>query len=173
MNNFTPLSEKKPEDRKIRFNLSNEILLALFFVLIISIGLILYLLVLRKPLRPKVPTVVPVSPTNTPTPPIIITVTPTIPLTTITSTITPTKTLTPTNPPAGGSTPTGTLTPSPTGTLTPTPTPTEIILVKNTSTPGPSATNVPVTQIPSVGVATFGKIFGIISFAVILLGLIL
>lgn len=54
-----------------------------------------------------------------------------------------------------------------------TPTPTEIILAKVTSTPGPSVTAVKTTEIPSAGVSTFSKIFGIVSIAIILLGLIL
>ena len=54
------------------------------------------------------------------------------------------------------------------------PTPTEINLVVASATPGEAAASVPqVTEIPSAGVATFGKIFAVISFAVILLGLIL
>ncbi len=52
------------------------------------------------------------------------------------------------------------------------PTPTETILVQATSTPGPT-TVAAVTEIPPAGVTTFGKIFGVISIAVILLGLIL
>ncbi len=54
------------------------------------------------------------------------------------------------------------------------PTPTEIVLAKNTATPGPSSTAAPtVTQIPSAGVATYGQIFVIVSLGIVLLGLIL
>ncbi len=55
-----------------------------------------------------------------------------------------------------------------------TPTPTEIVLVQNTVTPGPSTTTVAaVTSIPPAGNTTFSKIFGLVSTAIILLGLIL
>jgi len=51
--------------------------------------------------------------------------------------------------------------------------PTEIVLVNATSTPAEAAAAGGVTEIPSAGIATFGKIFTAISLAVILLGLIL
>ena len=53
------------------------------------------------------------------------------------------------------------------------PTPTEIVLVNATATPGQGAAAGGATEIPAVGVATFGKIFAVVSIAVILLGLIL
>lgn len=60
---------------------------------------------------------------------------------------------------------------------TSTPTPTEVILVQNspspTLPPGTTATPTPVTEIPSAGIDTFGRIFGVISAGIILLGLIL
>ncbi len=52
--------------------------------------------------------------------------------------------------------------------------PTEILLAKNTSVPGASATTAPaVSAIPSAGGSTFSKIFGVVSAVIILLGLIL
>lgn len=118
--------------------------------------------------------------TNTPTPTRTPTPTPTrTPTPTPTATQTLTPTATPTVTPGGPSlTPTPTSTPGPSATPPPgatnSPTPTEVILVRATTTPGPTSTFAPqVTEIPPAGVATFGKIFGIVSLAVILLGLIL
>ena len=120
------------------------------------------------------------TPTPTPTP----TKTPT-PTPTKTPTPTPTKTPTPTPPnipsvtpsitPSSTPYPTGLPTPTPTNTPTPTPsntpTPTEIYLAL-TSTPTTVPPVARATEIPSVGIPGFLKIFSAISLAILLIGLL-
>ncbi len=128
-----------------------------------------------QPTETPTPTIV--EPTNTPTPTLSQPTPTSTPEITVTTKVTPTVTVvdnSPTPRPTSGSTvsnPTSTSIPAQSAnTLTPT----EIVLVKATATPGQGVTTVAqVKEIPPAGVATFGKIFAIISTAVILLGLIL
>ncbi len=144
---------------------------------------------------PQVPTATPPQeetprPTRTPSPTPSSTPVPTIPGTTPsptptrTPTPTPSRTPTPTRTPTPSATatpwptnlpsptPSNTPTPTNTPTLTPTntPTPTEIVIVQTTSTPTTIAARV--TEIPSAGVPVYIQVFSIISFSVLLLGLL-
>ena len=237
--NYTPLDTSKLPSKKKTFRLSNKIILGLVLFLTISVGMVGYLLVLRKPIRREIPAQVGVTPTITltpsptegvptesPTPPVELTSTPS-PEATSESTLTQTPTDSPLTSsemptPIATSAPTATPIPVACGTkscddstnpcrsglncvqatdgsnycslpefeaackASPSQsscctaqgenlTPTEIVLVKATATPGAGGgtTVAQVTEIPSAGMATFGKIFTILSLAVILIGLIL
>lgn len=230
--NYTPLDTAKVSPKKKFFRLSNKILVGLVLFLTIGVGMVGYLVVLRKPIRREIPAQIEVTPTVT------VTVTPTPSVSEPTSTPSAELTSTPESTTTSIATDTPTLTSEPTATTTPNPTatpipvacgtkscdasanpcrsglncvqandgsnycslpefedvckanpaqsscctaqgenltPTEIVLVKATATPGAggATTVAQVTEIPSAGMATFGKIFTILSLAVILIGLIL
>ena len=197
--NYTPLDTEKLTAKKKSLNISNKLLIGLILFFTVGVGTVGFMLTQQR-LKLRVPAqvepTISETPVPTPTGEVVITEAPVAtesgqpeatqaPEITVTSEATSAPTEIPTLAPelTEAETPIPTATSAPIGgndsVDEPSATPTEIVLVQATITPddGTNSSNTSsqqqVTEIPSAGVATFGKIFAVLSLAVILLGLIL
>ena len=183
--NFTPLSNDLLNQPKKRS--SGLVLLLMVFSLVV-VGSAVFLIISKKPQKTQTVSskIVPTPTEFQPTPPSTgeAELSPTSSATTpaaIAENLSPSPTLEPTQSPtptilAFQTTPTLAILPK-TGDGSTTPTPTEIILAKISATLTPvtgssSGALAKATEIPSVGIAKFGAIFGAVAISIILFGLV-